>query len=52
MLRADPIRQAQYNRSWILRTIASFRNRDNALRADHQRALSRLFTERALARWT
>ena len=48
-LRADPGRQAQYGRSWVMRTIESFRLRDDATRAAHKRALSRLFIEETRA---
>ena len=51
-LRADADRRAQYDRSWIARTIASFQNRDDVLRADHKRTLSQIFNKRAIARWT
>ena len=48
-LRADPGRQAQYGRPWVMRTIESFRLRDDATRAAHKRALSRLFIEETRA---
>jgi hypothetical protein len=48
-LRADPGRQAQYSRPWVTRTIESFRRRDDATRAAHKRALSRLFIEETRA---
>ena len=48
-LRADPGRQAQYGRSWVTRTIESFRRRDDVTRAAHKRALSRLFIEETRA---
>jgi hypothetical protein len=44
-LRADPGRQAQYGRPWVMRTIDSFRLRDDVMRGAHKRALSRLFIE-------
>jgi hypothetical protein len=48
-LHADPGRQAQYSRPWVTRTIESFRLRDDATRAAHKRALSRLFIEETRA---
>jgi hypothetical protein len=48
-LRADPGRQAQYGRPWVVRTIESFRLRDYATRAAHKHALSRLFIEETRA---
>ena len=48
-LRADFGRRARYGRSWILSTIESFRSRDDATRAAHKRALSRLFFEETRA---
>jgi hypothetical protein len=48
-LRADPGRQAQYGRPWVMRTIESFYLRDHATREAHQRALSRLFIEETRA---
>ena len=48
-LRADPGRRAQYGRPWVVRTIESFRLRDDATRAAHKRALSRLFIEETRA---
>jgi hypothetical protein len=48
-LRADPGRRAQYGQPWVKRTIESFRLRDDATRAAHKRALSRLFIEETRA---
>ena len=47
--RADPGRRARYGRSWVVSTIESFRLRDDATRAAHKRALSRLFIEETRA---
>ena len=53
-MRADPDRRKHYGRSWVLRTIASFQRRDDATRAAHKRALSRLFVSKkeSHAPWT